>query len=98
MVVSSILLLISYDFGFVWTVHSRFYWFRDLYRAMKQLTAIDPCFMNIIDPMRIAIGNHAIVDLEAWLAEYLKKIGVGTISECISAPATEPVYSYPPSF
>ena len=48
--------------------------------------------------MRIAIGNHAIVELEAWLAQYLKKIGVGVVSDCISAPATEPVYAYPPTF
>lgn len=88
----------SYDFGFVWTVHSRFYWFRDLFRAADQLTSFDPCFLNIIDPMRIAIGNHAIVELEAWLAQYLKKIGVGVVSDCISAPATEPVYAYPATF
>lgn len=62
------------------------------------MTAFDPCYLNIIDPMRIAIGNHAIVELEAWLARYLKTTGVGFLSDCLSSPTQEPVYSYPATF
>lgn len=86
----------SYDYGFLWTVHSLFYWFRDLFRGMDSLTAIDPCFLNIIDPARVALGDGMIAEFEHWLATYLKQHGLGTISQCLSAPHNEPVYTLPP--
>lgn len=87
----------AYDFGFLWTVHTLYFWYRDLYRSMNALTSIDPCFLNIIDPARVAFGDGAIASFEAWLAEYLKTHGLATISECLKAPVSEPKYTLPPT-
>jgi hypothetical protein len=85
----------SYDYGFLWTVHSLFYWYRDLYRSMNTLTSIDPCFLNIIDPARVAFGDGMIAEFEQWLAQYLKSHGLASISECLEAPVAEPRYAMP---
>lgn len=76
-------------------MHSLFYWFRDLYRAGSSLTAIDPCFLNIIDPARVAIGDGDVAKFEQWLAGFLTRNGLKTIAECLEAPVSEPKYAYP---
>lgn len=44
----------SYNYGYLWTVHSLFYWWRDYGEATK--LPLNPCYLNIIDPVDVAFG------------------------------------------
>jgi hypothetical protein len=63
---------------------------------MDKMTAWDPCFLNIIDPARVAFGDGGVAEFEQWLANYLQGLGLGTISKCLEAPKLEPQYKLPP--
>jgi hypothetical protein len=75
----------AYGFGYLWTARSLYYWWRDEAKAV--LITKSPCYMNVYDPAKIAFGEGNLVSV----ATVLSKLG-GGFEECLSPPATEPVY------
>jgi hypothetical protein len=75
----------AYGFSYLWTARSLYYWWRDEAKAV--IVPTGPCYMNVYDPAKIAFGEGNLVSV----AEVLSKLG-GSVQECLSPPATEPVY------
>jgi hypothetical protein len=48
----------AYGYGYLWTVKSAFYFVRDHMRAaLAGQDVVSPCFMNIINPIDVALGE-----------------------------------------
>lgn len=54
-----------YGYGYLWTVHSMFYFWRDYEKAIDStLEAVfSPCFMNIINPINVAFGEGIFLNV-----------------------------------
>ena len=86
----------SYGYGFLWTVHSLFYWFRDYAIATISPTeALSPCFRNIENPIDVALGEGVLLNVTDALWRWIEttKPAFDFIADCLSAPSTEPHYS-----
>ena len=66
----------AYRFEYLWTVRTLYYWWRDEAKATQQ--PVNPCFMNIVDPIDIAVGGGSALDLLGSAARF---------SECAGTPA-----------
>lgn len=66
----------AYRFEYLWTVRTLYYWWRDEAKATEQ--PVNPCFMNIVDPIDIAVGGGSALDLLGSAARF---------SECAGTPA-----------
>ena len=87
----------SYHYGYLWTVHSMYYFWRDYSQATNiSVETITPCFMNIITPIDIVFGPGAVLNASLELGEWLDSHGLSAIGECTSAPAAEPIYPLTP--
>jgi hypothetical protein len=95
----------SYGFGFLWTVHSSFYMWRDvgLARAVVAATEdgtfdirrLSPCYLNIQDPVAIGIGDDTLEAIAKWAHDVGEKTGsnwVEALADCLNEPDAEPVY------
>jgi hypothetical protein len=52
----------AYSYGYLWTVHSMYYYYRDLYRAVSSdLSTVSPCFMNIISPVDVGTCFYSFI-------------------------------------
>ncbi len=62
----------AYNFGYLWTVHSLYFWWRDEGRAVDR--PVSPGYLNIKDPVDIAYGEgewkESILNL-SWLRQRL---------------------------
>jgi len=74
----------SYEFTYLWPVHSLYFWWRDEGKAVD--APVSPCYMNIQDPADVALGEGTVDDLASAIR------GNGAFSECLAAPPTEPHY------
>ncbi len=88
----------SYVYGYLWTVHSLFYFFRDLASAtLTPLESLSPCFRNLQNPIDVAIGEGSLQNateaLWSWIETTHPKWDF--VADCMAAPAHEPHYSYP---
>ena len=75
----------SYDFGYLWTVHSLYYWWRDEGKAV--LSPRSPCYLNIINPVDVGFGEGPALSTIDWLAK-LVSLG-GDTRGCLDAPPRE---------
>ncbi len=79
----------AYGFGYLWTVHSQLYWWRDEGKAVE--APISPCYLNIHDPIEVGgFGEGTWVDLAHTLASHASDLGLDSIAACLMAPAGEP--------
>lgn len=87
-----------YGFGFVWTAHSLYYWWRDwgIAQYIVQPPATpdvrreSPCYLNIENPADVGFGSPALNALSAWLRSDLgDKEGWDAIADCLWQPAQE---------
>jgi len=82
----------AYEFGYLWTVHSLYYWWRDEGKAVE--IPISPCYRNIIHPVDVGFGEGLGHDAADILAQLFASVpGIGAISECLTVPSSEPTYS-----
>ncbi len=79
----------SYDYRFLWTVRTLYYWWRDEGKAYH--APISPCYMNHINPFDVAFGDGLYHDL----AELASNFTGETIAECLVAPSAEPTIPPP---
>jgi len=79
----------AYEFAYLWTVRSLYYWWRDEAKAVDRPRS--PCFMNIINPADIAMGEGLYVDL----TRVVRLVGmfvpsIGSVAECLAESRNEP--------
>jgi hypothetical protein len=80
-----------YNYGYLWTVHSAYYFKRDFFIATADnTTVLSPCFMNIISPADVVIGEGGVNQVLQFLQELGDKYGYGFIADCLHAPESEP--------
>jgi hypothetical protein len=79
----------AYAFTYLWTVRSLFYWWRDEAKAV--LAPLSPCYLNVINPVSLAMGEGALSSATDTLATVFEDVpGLGTATECTGAPASAP--------
>jgi len=75
----------AYDFGYLWPTRRLYFWWRDEGKAVD--APIDPCYLNILDPLTVALGEGYSDTLAAGLGL------LGNVpSACLAAPSSEPNY------
>lgn len=77
----------AYEYGYLWTVHSLHFWWRDEGKAID--TPMFPCYMNIINPVDIAIGEGLAVDAVRAIGTFLTG---DQQRSCLAEPSAEPRY------
>jgi hypothetical protein len=84
----------AYNYGYLWKVHSAYFYFRDYRRAaLQNPIALSPCFMNIIDPIQVLMGDGVADQLVNAARKWLHDKGFALLGDCFAAPAQEPHYS-----
>jgi len=79
----------TYEYGYLWTVHSLLYWWRDEGKAVD--APLTPCYLNTLNPAEVALGEGTLVDaLTAVRRVFDENSAIGGITECLAKPASEP--------
>ncbi|KAA0167978.1 hypothetical protein FNF27_07225 [Cafeteria roenbergensis] len=95
----------SYGYGFLWTVRSLMYMWRDYGLATAvtalaeqgevQIERLSPCYMNINDPLLIGLGSNELQELGDWARREAEKTGIDwvkALGNCLAQPDAEPQY------
>lgn len=88
-----------YRFGYLWSVHSLYYWWRDqgLAEASPFLNPHSPCYLNRMDSTEVAVGwgKYTLEFLRTFINQYtpFSSLYPLEIFNCLSSPATE--YEFP---
>ncbi len=80
----------AYDFTYLWTVHSLYFWWRDEGKAVDGPAS--PCYLNIINPADVALGEGTVNDLTRVLRDLVDGGFAEPLGECVAAPETEPTF------
>ena len=85
----------AYSFGYLWTVHSLYYWWRDLGQAERGSAeaALSPCYLNTQFPYDVVLGGGR--NLSSWLREYVRghvPIAGHALGDCLAPPQREYVF------
>jgi hypothetical protein len=83
----------AYPFGYLWTAHNLYYWWRDEGKAVH--TPLMPCYLNILDFNKIVMGAATSPPAALSLKWSLVPSGFGFIADCLAPPVFEP--TYPPA-
>ncbi len=82
-----------YRFGYLWSVHSLYYWWRDqgLTEQGSLQSEHSPCYLNRMDPTEVAVGwgKYTLEVLRAFINRYTL-FSVGSpleVVNCLSPPA-----------
>ncbi len=81
----------AYEFTYLWTVHSLYFWWRDEHKAVD--TPASPCTYNIINPADVSLGEGGLVDAARVLREVTDGGLLDGVGQCLAEPADEPVFS-----
>ena len=77
----------AYPFGYLWTVHNLWYWWRDEGKAVDQL--VRPGYLNVVSPVDQSVGENALLDLTKALRCLGDWLAPG-LFEGFAAPCHEP--------
>ena len=81
----------AYEYGYLWTVRSLHYWWRDEGKAVE--APISPCYLNIINPVDVAMGEGTMHDLVTGVRHLFEEdSALGVLTECLAETRAEPVY------
>jgi hypothetical protein len=80
----------AYDFTYLWTAHSQYFWWRDEGKAVDAPRS--PCYQNIINPADVAVGEGGVNDAARLLNELLDGGFLDAAGGCLAAPQDEPQY------
>jgi hypothetical protein len=86
-----------YRYGYVWAVHSLYYWWRD--QGLAEGGSVEaqqsPCYLNRIDSTEVAVGfgKHAFEALRVYVNQYSPHENADLVVNCISPPPYE--YEFP---
>ncbi len=76
----------AYAFRYLWPVRSLYFWWRDEGKAVD--SPISPCYLNVMDPANIALGEGVVADT----ASAVKNALGGAATECLAAPTSPPLF------
>jgi hypothetical protein len=76
----------AYEWRYLWPVRSLYFWWRDEGKAVDSPTS--PCYLNIMSPADIALGEGVIADT----AQAVKNALGGAATECLAAPTAPPSF------
>ncbi len=77
----------AYEYGYLWTVRSLHYWWRDEGKAVD--APVFPCYLNTINPIDVAMGEGLATDVARLFGELLSS---DQRRGCLAEPAAEPRY------
>jgi len=77
----------AYAYGYLWTVRSLHYWWRDEGKAVD--APVSPCYMNVINPVDVAFGEGTGTDFVRFLGGALS---ADDQRGCLAEPEAEPKY------
>jgi hypothetical protein len=77
----------AYSYGYLWTVRSLHYWWRDEGKAVD--APVSPCYMNVINPVDVAFGEGMGTDFVRFLGGALSS---DEQRGCLAEPEAEPKY------
>ncbi|MFO0725787.1 MAG: hypothetical protein U1E65_18530 [Myxococcota bacterium] len=81
----------SYEFRYLWTVRTLYYWWRDELKAVDAPRS--PCLLNIINPADVAAGEGIWVDLTHLVRDLGAALPLlGSVAECLAETRSEPVF------
>ncbi|HEY1100005.1 MAG TPA: hypothetical protein VGF99_13805 [Myxococcota bacterium] len=80
----------AYDFTYLWTVRSLYFWWRDEGKAVEQ--PISPCYLNIINPADVALGEGGLNNVARLIRDLTDGGFLESIGECAGAPSDEPTF------
>jgi hypothetical protein len=80
----------SYEFGYLWTVRSLMFWWRDEGKAVDAPSS--PCYLNHIAPADVGMGEGAAASGADILRDLLDSPNGTDLAECAAAPASEPKF------
>ena len=83
----------AYDFGYLWTARTLYYWWRDEGQAVDH--PLSPCYLNVLAMTEVGLGEGALNGATGTLRSLLDNPTVGgDAAECLAAPRAAP--SFPP--
>jgi len=85
----------SYGFGYLWSVHSLYYFWRDYAKAVDETfeAAFSPCYLNIQNPINVAFGEGIWLNVTEELYKLFEQFGwMDFILDCLAPPTQEPKY------
>jgi hypothetical protein len=77
----------AYAYGYLWTVRSLHYWWRDEGKAVD--APLFPCYMNIVNPVDVAFGEGMGAAAARWIGQFLS---TDQQRGCLAEPSAEPKY------
>lgn len=84
----------AYEFTYLWTARTLFYWWRDEGKAVDQ--PLSPCYLNTINPADIALGEAGTTDLVRVLRDVGERMPwLGSLAECLAETPAEPTLPPP---
>jgi hypothetical protein len=79
-----------YRYGYLWAVHSLYFWWRDQGKAELGLTTSKwgPCYLNRIDPLETAVGwgKHTMQIMRLLLSWVLPPFQRDMFANCLAPP------------
>lgn len=79
-----------YDFGYLWTARTLFFWWRDEGKAVDRPSS--PAYLNIIDPIDTAFGEGYWLPLTHAARALGQAHGLSAITDLLAPPAVEPAF------
>jgi hypothetical protein len=81
----------AYGFGYLWTVRSLYYFWRDEGQAVDAPRS--PCYLNILSMADVGMGEGPATSSATFLRAVLDNpASGGGAAECLAAPAVAPVF------
>jgi hypothetical protein len=77
-----------YNYGYLWTVHSLFWWYRDEGNVTQKPS--NACYMNIVNPAMTIFAEGRDNTYYQWAQKLADFVGLGSIKECLSPSMIEP--------
>lgn len=79
-----------YPFGYLWTVRSLFYWWRDEGKVRHRPRSV--CYLNVLDPFEVSNAEGSGSSLAKrlqWIVDHLP-VGDDWVRDCLEPPTEEP--------
>ncbi len=77
-----------YNYNYLWTVHSLYYWYRDEGNVVKR--PANACYMNIVNPAQTVFAEGQDSTIYKIAKALAKVIGLGSLDECLTPSEKEP--------
>ena len=84
----------AYGFGYLWSVKSLFYWWRDYGKAALALNGTDPgpCYLNEENSLEVAFGADWAGAAAPEIRAFLASLSLDEAAACFSPPKEEYVF------